>query len=173
MMLYDEGEYGAFEELYFRHSGRVYGFLRNRLHLPGEAEDLLQSVFMKLHQSRNVYDGTLPFLPWIFAIARNVLIDHMRKRKAIPVESEKVIALADKRTAENPSIEGAVNWDEILRLLPQEQRDLLVLRFEEGLSFEEIAMRCGGNGVSARKRISRTIQNVRKALLGQRKGAKS
>lgn len=173
MLLYGRGDYDAFKELYFRHSGRVYGYLRGKLYLPGEAEDLFQSVFAKLHQSREIYDETLPFLPWIFAIARNVLIDHLRKHKSVPVDPGKVIILADKRTAENPVVESAASWDEILKLLPQEQRDLLVLRFEEGLSFEEIARRCGGNEVSARKRISRTIQSIRKVLLGERKGVKS
>lgn len=172
MMLYRQGEYGAFEELYFRHSGRVYAYLRSKLTVPGEAEDLLQTSFMKLHQSRESFDATMPFLPWVFAITRNVLIDHIRKHKPVPIAPEKVTALADRKIQQESEVRGEADWEEIMKLLPEDQRNLLALRFEEGLSFDEIAKRCGGNETSVRKRVSRTIQGIRKILSGQRKGVR-
>jgi len=173
MLLYIQGEYSAFEELYFRHSGRVYGYLRSKTNRPGEAEDLLQTAFLKLHQSREKYDPAMPFLPWVFAITRNVLIDDVRKHRATPIDSEKLVAIADRRNREEDGVEGVTDWDEILRLLPEDQRNLLKMRFEEGLSFEDIAKRCGGNETSVRKRVSRTIQGIRKVLLGEGKGVRS
>jgi len=167
MMLYRAGEYSAFEELYFRHSSRVYGYLRSKLSLPGDAEDLLQTAFLKLHRSRESYDATMPFLPWMFAITRNVLIDYFRKHKTTPMEPGKVAILADQQNHASAEQSGEASWEEIMRLLPEDQRNLVVLRFEEGLSFEEIAKRCGGNKVSTRKRMSRTIQTIRKVLSGK------
>jgi RNA polymerase sigma-70 factor (ECF subfamily) len=128
---------------------------------------------LKLHQSREKYDPAMPFLPWVFAITRNVLIDDVRKHRATPIDSEKLVAIADRRNREEDGVEGVTDWDEILRLLPEDQRNLLKMRFEEGLSFEDIAKRCGGNETSVRKRVSRTIQGIRKVLLGEGKGVRS
>lgn len=159
MKRYQHGEYRAFEVLYERYSPRLYGYLRTKCSNPGEAEDLLQQTFLNVHRNRYRYDSTLPFVPWIFSIARNILIDHLRKRRAVPTEDGKLISLADRaseRFAESPSME------EILNLLPPEQRRLLELRFSEGMSFEEIAGKHGITAVSARKRVSRAIEYLRK-----------
>lgn len=169
MTLYQQGEYAAFEELYFRHSNRVYAYLKSKVHLPGEAEDLLQQAFLRLHQHRNSYDATLPFLPWIFSISRNALVDHLRKHKATPMDQEKLISIADKHHHLEHGLddEGAAMWREVMRLLPEEQRKLIQMRFEEGMSFEEIARLNGVNESSARKRLSRTIQSLRKIFIGK------
>lgn len=161
MALYQQGEYGAFEELYARHSGRVYSYLKLKLHATGDAEDLLQHTFLKLHQARASYNGLLPFLPWLFSIARNLLIDHVRKHRPTVIETGKLIALADKASQEGAS-ESPVSWDDVLKLLPEDQRKLIQLRFEQGLSFEEIARLSGGSKTSIRKRVSRTVQGLRK-----------
>ena len=166
MVSYQSGDSRAFDELYARHSGRVYGYLKSKLHGPGEAEDLLQQTFMKFHQSRASYNGLLPLLPWIFSIARNLLIDHFRKNRPTVIETDKLIALADRALRAEAS-EPVVTWDEVMKLLPEEQRRLLQLRFEEGLSFEEIAKRSGVNETSARKRMSRTVQGLRKIFKGK------
>lgn len=160
MSLYQQGEYGAFEELYSRHSGRVYSYLKGKMNAPGEAEDLLQHTFLKVHQARAAYNGMLPFLPWLFSISRNLLIDHMRKHRPVIIETEKLLALADKASQQAP--ESPVTWDDVMKLLPDDQRKLIQLRFEEGLSFEEIANLSGGNETSVRKRVSRTVQSLRK-----------
>lgn len=163
MALYQQGEYGAFEELYSRHSGRVYGYFKSRVSSPGEAEDLLQHTFLKFHQGRASYNGVLPFLPWLFSIARNILIDHLRKHRPVTIEAEKLVALAEKATAEGTS-EPTVTWDAVMKLLPEDQRKLIQLRFEEGMSFDDIAKLSGVNETSARKRMSRTIQGLRKVF---------
>ena len=166
MARYQQGEYECFEELYARHSGRVYAYFKNKMHAPGEAEDLLQQAFLRLHQSRQRYDATFPLLPWIYAIARNLLVDHVRKHRAIPMENETLFALADK-VEHGEKADGAANWDEILKLLSEEQRKLIQLRFVEGLSFEDIAKMNGLSETSTRKRLSRTIQLLRLKLSGK------
>lgn len=174
MMLYQQGEYGAFRELYLRHSGRVYGYLKKKMFQPGEAEDVLQQVFLKFHQYRGNYDPALPLLPWLFSIVRNTHIDQLRKRRPIPLESEKLAALAERAEQADAVGEKTVTWDEVLSLLPEDQRRLIQQRFDEGLSFEEIAQMSGITEISARKRVSRTIQSLRKLLFkSQNKGARS
>ena len=174
MVLYQTGEYGAFDELYSRHVGRVYGYLKTRLYAPGEAEDLMQQVFLKIHKSRHRYDPSFPFLPWVFTIARHTLLDHLRKSVPVPFEIEKLQSIVDKsqKDTESYSEDQAPNWDEVLKPLPENQRNLIKLRFEEELSFEEIAKRSGINEVSARKRLSRALQSIRKTVVGDKKGLK-
>lgn len=166
MALYHQGEYGAFEELYYRHSSRVYAYFKHRLNVPGEAEDLLQQTFLKCHQARANYNGLLPFLPWLFSISRNLLIDHLRKHRPTVIEADKLMALAERASQEGSS-EPVVTWDEVMKLLPDEQRRMIEMRFEEGLSFEEIAKMSGVNESSARKRVNRTVQGLRKLFRGK------
>src|SRR5438046_324640 len=77
MSLYQTGEYSAFEIIYSRHSGRVFEYLRKRTAVE-TARDLLQEIFLKVHRSRGQYSSQYPFLPWLFAISRNVLFDFLR-----------------------------------------------------------------------------------------------
>src|ERR1035437_9350881 len=77
MALYQTGDVAAFEALYRRHSGRVFAFLQRKTS-PQSACDLLQEIFLKLHRSRHQYSIQYPFLPWLFAITRNALVDSAR-----------------------------------------------------------------------------------------------
>lgn len=157
MSSYARGEYPAFQELYYRHSGRVLGFLCKRLNSKVDAEDVMQTVFLKLHQSRHRYDLKLPFLTWLFAITRNALIDHIRKLKKTTVELD-----ASMVAEEAPS---GTEFSNVLKHLPEGQRKVLELRFSEGLSFEEISNRAGISEISARKRVSRALKKI-KELFG-------
>ena len=78
MSRYKFGEYPAFEELYRRHSGRVYGFILKRVKSRERAEELFQESFLRLHRNRSRYNDSLPFLPWLFTIARSAMIDGVR-----------------------------------------------------------------------------------------------
>ncbi len=160
MHFYQEGEPAAFEELYFRHSGKVYAFFKARLN-QSEAEDLFQNTFMRVHQARARFNVDLPFLPWIFSIARNLLTDHFRKHRPVPLEENKLISLADRRI-ESEEKRSRASWDEILRLLPDEQKRLIERRFGEEESFEDIARIDAISQVSARKRLNRAIQGLRR-----------
>ncbi len=173
MELYQQGQSIAFEELYHRHSGRLYGYLRSRLSSASEAEDLLQFIFLKLHQSRYSYDSKVPFLPWVFTISHHAVIDHYRRNRMIPEAQEKIVALLDKTAAFSKNESSSPAWNEILDNLPKDQRELIELRFNEGLTFEEIAGRLGINEASARKRASRTVSRLRSLFFEKGKGEKS
>jgi len=156
MERYRQGEFEAFESLYQRHGGKVLGYLRSRLKGDREAEDLFQQVFLKLHGSRDRYDATLPFLPWLFSITRHVLIDHVRKAKPVPVPDFEL----DK--AAPPVEETDSLFREAVSDLSAQERKLLEMRYEQGLSFTEISKRTGLKEPAARKRVSRLIESIRK-----------
>lgn len=164
MRLFQEGDSHAFEILYARHGGRVYGFLKAKLQItgntPGEAEDLLQICFLKLLQHRESYDATLPFLPWLFSIARNSLIDHQRKRREVLAGNDYI----EGAQAETREMTPENRWAGVLKLLPLQQRKLIEMRYQEGLSYEEIARRNDLSEVTARKRMSRVVAKLRKIV---------
>ena len=169
MVRYQQGEYEAFSELYARHSGKVYAYLKS--HLPSQnqsADDLLQASFLKLHEHRSKYDAKYPFLAWLFSITRNTKIDSIRRKSATPTDAAELDRLVQTQAvAEEESKEADV--DAALSGLPAAQRELIQMRFKDGLSFEEISSRLGEKQATIRKRISRTVQDLKK-VLGSNRG---
>ncbi len=165
MLAYIDGDMDAFEVLYARHKGRVFGYLMNRLRDRGEAEDVFQAIFTKLHRGRDQYRQDIPFLPWLFTIARNALIDHVRKKethaKHITLSEEAVHAHAAP-AAETTPIHAAVA--EFTRL-NESQRHALELRFDQGLTFAEIAEQMQTSADNARQIISRAIRKLRNLMV--------
>lgn len=167
MQAYADDDPEAFEVLYRRHRGRLLGYLSAKLQNRSEAEEVFQTVFFKLHQARGNYRQTIPFLPWIFTIARNALIDHLRQQQRqqahIILSPEAVDACAAPERASGP-ITAAIGE---LASLTATQRQALELRFNEGLSFKEIALQLQLTPDNSRQIVSRAIARLRKLMLGK------
>jgi len=88
MLAHQKGLETAFEVLYRRHEKRVYGFLFGKLKNPQWVDEAFQMTFMKLHQARHRYDSTLPFIPWLFTLSRNAMIDLLRAQNRIQRQEE-------------------------------------------------------------------------------------
>lgn len=167
MRAYIEGDSESFQALYERHKGRVLGFLGTRLGSREEAEEVFQEVFLKLHAHRTRYREDVPFVAWLFTIARNAAIDHIRKKgtqeKHVRLDLDQVNAAPDERT-EEVSIAEAVSE---LSSLSAAQRQVLELRFDDGLSFADIAERIEATPANARKMVSRALQKLRGLMSGK------
>jgi RNA polymerase sigma-70 factor (ECF subfamily) len=159
MEAYQMGNQAAFTLLLDRHSGRVFGFLFKRTQNQGDAKDLLQETFFKLHRSRHLYNTTLPFLPWLFSITRSVLLDHYKKKKPLedlvePVELDRLAApVFPQESQENR-----------LTLLTGMQREAVHLRVYDEATFEEIASKLSTSPDNARQLVSRGLKRLRKIL---------
>lgn len=166
MQAYAEDDMEAFELLYRRHRQRLFGFLLGRLKSRSEAEEVFQSVFAKLHQARHSYRREVPFLPWLFTIARNALIDHLRRqrRQQHVVLSEEAVAAGVAPAREHVPIGAAIAE---LASLSAAQRQVLELRFNQGLSFQEIAEELQLSAGNARQIVSRAIARLRKLMTGK------
>ena len=82
-----EGDREALRLLYVRYSDNVYGYVRSIVRDEKEAEDLTQHVFLKLITVIHKYEARgVPFTSWILRVARNVAVDHLRQRRAVPCE---------------------------------------------------------------------------------------
>lgn len=167
MNLYIQGDVRAFDELYSRHRSKVYGYLAKRLSIKQQADEVFQNAFLKLHQSRAQYSPTQPFLPWLFAIARNALFDHLRKGQS---ESRKITAMQEHLLTHpsdlNDSSEPHPLLEEGLSALSEAQRELLNKRYVEGLDFEEIATQSNTSPAAVRQSVSRVTRKLKDLLKG-------
>jgi len=134
------GDQEAFRFLYLRYVDNVYGFVRSIVRDDHEAEDVTQHVFTKLLTTLPKYERReVPFAAWILRVARNVAVDHMRARRAVPCAEVRELEPQHETTSEDSSLA----LREALATLPDDQREVIVLRHVVGLSPGEIAGRLG------------------------------
>jgi RNA polymerase sigma-70 factor, ECF subfamily len=131
-----EGDTDALHFLYVRYADDVFGVANSIVRDPYAAEDITQNVFGKLMTGIQRYRRReVPFAAWILRVARNAALDHMRARRQIPVEDVRV----DDRGHEQVGFERSQCLREALGSLPEDQREVLLLRHLAGLTPVEIA----------------------------------
>lgn len=135
-----EGDMSALHFLYVRFADDVCGYVASIVCDSHEAEDITQNVFAKLMTAIHRYEQReVPFAAWILRVARNVALDHIRARRQIPFEEVRV----DDDGHEQIGVERSQCLRDALQRLPEDQREVLVLRHIAGLSPGEIADRLG------------------------------
>jgi RNA polymerase sigma-70 factor, ECF subfamily len=135
-----EGDMSALHFLYVRFADDVCAYVRSIVRDQHAAEDVTQNVFAKLIKAIHKYERRdVPFAAWIIRVARNMALDHMRASRQIPVEE---VRTSDEG-GEQVGFERAQSLRDALQRLPQDQREVLVLRHVAGLSPGEIADRLG------------------------------
>ena len=148
MTAYQNGQIEAFDELYRRHSGRVYGYLKNHLKSAEPTDEVFQITWMKVHRFRDRYRAEHAFTAWLFSIARNSRLDWLRSRRgeiglSDPMEVE---TLVDESTIPSG---GTHTLDDrnpgLLDALSAEDQRTLELRYSTDASFEEIGRPSGSS----------------------------
>ncbi|HEY6758583.1 MAG TPA: sigma-70 family RNA polymerase sigma factor [Baekduia sp.] len=134
-----EGDREAVRFLYLRYADNVYGYVRSIVRDDYEAEDITQHVFAKLMTVIAKYEPrAVPFSAWILRLSHNVAIDHIRARRAIP--AAEVFGPDERVERDTDRVYGVRS---ALESLPEEQRDVIMLRHVAGLTPGEIATRLG------------------------------
>ena len=169
MSLYITGDFAAFEILYKRHSGRVFDYLKKKVSAE-TAQDLLQEIFAKLHKSRAKYNPQYPFLPWLFTISRNSLMDFYKlaETKLAKASSSSDVLFQNLPAVAVNAVGGDVDLAQLLTSLPPNQRRAIELRYLEDWSFEKIASHMNTSEGNARQLISRGIKLVRQFRKGDK-----
>lgn len=135
-----EGDMSALHFLYVRFADDVCGYVHSIVDDWHEAEDITQNVFAKLMKAIHKYEPRdVPFTAWILRVARNAALDHLRARRQIPFEEVRI----DDDGHEQVGFERSQSLRDALQRLPEEQREVLILRHLAGLSPGEIAQRLG------------------------------
>jgi RNA polymerase sigma-70 factor (ECF subfamily) len=155
------GDMDAFRFLYLRYKNNVYGYVLSIVRDEHDAEDATQHVFLKLMSVIASYQPRkVPFTAWIIRVARNVAVDYQRDRRSIPCEE----VFAPSRTTDDPSPERRWGLEQALETLPDDQRDVVVLRHLVGLTPTEIANRMGRTEASVHGLHHRGRENLRREL---------
>ena len=134
------GDNDAIRFLYLRYKDNVYGYVLSILRDAHEAEDVTQTVFVKLISVIHKYEPRhVPFTAWILKVARNVALDSLRQRRPVPCEE----VIESSRPDDYLRHDRWRELEQALETLPEDQRDVVVLRHLVGLSPGEIAHRMG------------------------------
>lgn len=166
MLAYVNGEYSAFETLYQRHAKTVFGFLTKKLNSKEAAEDVLQETFLRMHRFRGKFNSSLPFLPWLFTICRNALIDKVRNQSKVQEQAHADLESISEETLVTSNIfaneASAFSINELGASLSTKEQEVLSLRYGEDFSFNKIAESLGMNPPAVRKMTQRAIEKLRK-----------
>ncbi|HXN83859.1 MAG TPA: sigma-70 family RNA polymerase sigma factor [Myxococcales bacterium] len=164
------GDLTAFEQLYDRWSDRLFGYIARAVD-PATAEELFQTLWMRLHAARQSYGSGRAVAPWIFAIAANLRREEWRRRCRHPEEP----CAAPPPSGAGASAEEAalaVERDRAVRkaltALPEAQRDVIELHRFEHLSFPEIAEALGEGVEAVKSRAFRGYKTLKVLLVEMR-----
>nr|WP_217440707.1 MULTISPECIES: RNA polymerase sigma factor [unclassified Myxococcus] len=181
MLAFQAGDARAFEALVRRHRTPVFNFILRFVGQRARAEDVLQETWLKVVRSAGEYQAKARFTTWVYTIARNLCVDSARKesyRQAASLESpvsgvdgEEGRALADALPDSGASPErGAYNarlrplLERALASLPEEQREVFILREYSGIPFKEIADVTGVSENTVKSRMRYALDGLRRRL---------
>jgi RNA polymerase sigma-70 factor (ECF subfamily) len=160
------GDAAAYQALLRRSAQMLRPYLLKTLRSPSDVDDVLQEILISLHRARHTYDGKRPFAPWLFAIAKFRLQDHLRRLYRDKLRhAADVTDMADFLAA--PVTEGDPNNEyvkETLSYLPKKQAMILELIHLEGLTAEETGQRLGMSGTAVKVAAHRAYKHLRKKL---------
>src|SRR2546425_1554122 len=167
------GDPDAFDALLARYQNRLYRYLVRLTANPAVAEDLFQETWLKVITRIHRYDERRPIEPWLFAVARNLAIDHLRKAspESLDEPSESGETRIARLGADEPgSLERLLGQERRgllerkLEALPALYREALSLRFEEEMTFEEIAEVLSAPVSTVKSRVQRALSTLRKRM---------
>ena len=172
---YLQGDRSAISTLIDKHSRRVRDYIRMMVKDNDVADDIFQDTFIKVVHTidEGRYSDNGKFLSWVLRIAHNKVIDYFRAHKQAPSVSESSsgydilgsLRFAE-RTVEDKIIADQIDADikALVDLLPDEQREVVLLRYFSGLSFKEIAEQTGVSINTALGRMRYALINLRKMI---------
>lgn len=175
MLRYAGGDLGAFDTLYSRHELAVWRFVFRSVKVQAVADDLLQDVWFSVARHASGYEVKAKFRTWLFTLAHNRLVDHLRTAKhhtSLDASDEDARSLADTLVADSgfgpvrqlQSSEQAAALIAAVEQLPLEQREAFLLQAEGDLSVQEIAEATGVNFETAKSRLRYARASLRQHL---------
>ena len=172
---YLSGDCAAISQLIERHSRRVRDYIRMMVKDRDVADDILQETLIKVVRviDEGRYADTGKFLSWVLRIAHNQVIDYFRAQKSSRTVSESDAGYAmlgtlrfAERTVEDKMVSEQIEADirRLIDFLPEEQREVVRMRYYEGLSFKEIAEHTGVSINTALGRMRYALINMRQMI---------
>ena len=168
MLRYCDGDVAAFEVLYRRHKDAVFRYLLRLCQHHDTAEDVFQDVWGKIVKARDSYRPTAKFSTFLYRVAHNCFIDHIRRNKRhtqiAAVEPDSQPDPADLPEVETERCLARRRLEAALQELPEEQRDVFLLSEEAGLSLDQISSVTDSNRETAKSRLRYAVNKLRAAI---------
>ncbi|WP_296943033.1 sigma-70 family RNA polymerase sigma factor [uncultured Massilia sp.] len=163
---YRDGDLAAFEELYRRHRQGLYRFIAWRSPRREWVDEVMQDSWAALHQARGRYVASASFRTFLYQIARNRLIDLMRRDPGAVPAGEADGGMDHGATPEQAldARQQAARLHAAIRALPEEQREALVLQQFSGLALDEIAVLCDTSAETVKSRLRYAMRKLRAQL---------
>lgn len=172
--IYLDGNENALEKLITRHKEKVYTYIYLLVKDRDIADDLFQDTFIKVVNTLRLgaYNEEGKFIPWVMRIAHNLIIDHFRKNQRIPIISNKDdVNLFNTYKVYDEPIEDKIVQEQIhteirnlVDLLPDEQKEVLLMRHYADMSFKDIAEQTNVSINTALGRMRYALINLRKLI---------
>lgn len=171
---YISGDESALASLIERHQSKIFGFIYSKINDRDLSDDIFQDTFIKVIKTlkSQSYNEEGKFLPWVMRIAHNLVVDHFRKAKKMPYQREtEEYSIFNYMTDNSLNIEGQIISEQVesdlaklLDELPADQKEVLVMRMYQDLSFKEIAELTGVSINTALGRMRYALLNLRKII---------
>jgi RNA polymerase sigma-70 factor (ECF subfamily) len=171
---YIAGDEKALAILIERHQSKIYGFIYSKIADRAITDDVFQDTFIKVIKTlkSNSYNEEGKFLPWVMRIAHNLVVDHFRRNKKMPMHREtEEYSIFSYMTDNSMNVEGRMITDQVeddlrrlLDELPADQKEVLVMRMYQDMSFKEIAESTGVSINTALGRMRYALMNLRKVI---------
>jgi RNA polymerase sigma-70 factor (ECF subfamily) len=172
MALYQQGDFTAAAALVDRISPQLHRFFAAQSGSRPHADDLLQDTWLRIHKVRHTYRPGEPALPWFYAIARHVRVDHYRK-SIRTAAGERELEVLSRTAAPGPGNAGrADEFEALLAPLSESQREVIAMLKVSGMSLEEVARATSSSVGAVKQKAHRAYEKLRKSMsaLGLRKG---
>ncbi|SHL90044.1 RNA polymerase sigma factor [Flavobacterium saccharophilum] len=171
---YIEGNETALSILIKRHESKIYGFIYSKIADRDISNDIFQDTFIKVIKTlkSNSYNEEGKFLPWVMRISHNLIVDHFRKTKKMPMYREtEEFSIFSVMSDDSLTIEGKMIVDQVevdlkrlIEELPEDQKEVLVMRMYQDMSFKEISELTDVSINTALGRMRYALMNLRKII---------
>jgi RNA polymerase sigma-70 factor (ECF subfamily) len=162
MACYQQGDFAAATALVNRLSPQLRRFFLVQFVSRLYADDLLQETWLRIHEVRHTYRPGQPVLPWLYAIARNIRVDHYRKSQRAGIREQSLDEDSDilrlTGAAKTPDLEA------LLATLPESQREVIAMLKVAGMSLEEVARATSSSVGSVKQKAHRAYERLRERL---------
>ena len=172
--LYLKGDSKSFEALIQKHKNKIYAFILSKIRNRDLAEDIFQDTFIKVINSlqKGKYNEEGKFLPWVMRIANNLVIDYFRKSKKMrtiaPTDDFDIFDILQdgEKNVEDNLVNNQIHKDlrKLIEYLPEDQKEVLKMRYYAELSFKEISECTGVSINTALGRMRYALINLRKLI---------
>jgi RNA polymerase sigma-70 factor (ECF subfamily) len=169
MARYRQGDFAAATALVNLLSPQLHRFFLVQFVSRRYADDLLQETWLRIHEVRHTYRPGQPVLPWLYAIARNIRVDHYRKARRAEIREQSLnenldIAQPAGTGAAGTGAAGTPDLEAILATLPDSQREVIAMLKVAGMSLEEVARATSSSVGSVKQKAHRAYERLRERL---------